>query len=267
MSSPPPNPAPLAVGVRDLGFARGAGFLGQGLRLWRTRPGLMLLGLVPALIVAALVLTALVLLVVYADDVIAALTPFADDWAGVWRGLLRVGLLLVVLVGAGVLAMVTFTGLTLAVGDPFYERIWKDVEISLGGTVPEHGVGWLRGALDGLVLVGAGLLTAVLVFVCGFLPVVGAVVGFVLGLVLSGRLLAAELISRPLEARGLDRAARARLLRPHRGAVLGFGVCVQACFLVPFGGIAVMPAAVAGATYLARAVLEADAATGAPAGA
>ncbi|WP_278259308.1 hypothetical protein [Nocardioides convexus] len=65
-----------------------------------------------------------------------------------------------------------------------------------------------------------------------------------------------SLVSRPLEARGLDRAQRAALMKQHRGAMLGFGVCVQACFLIPLGGVAVMPAAVAGATYLAREALD-----------
>lgn len=241
-----------------MGFGRGIGFLVRGLRMWRERPRLMLLGIVPALIVAVLVGAALVTLVLVADDLIDWATPFADGWSDAPRGLFRGALYLLVLVGAGMLAIVTFTGLTLAVGDPFYEKIWKEVELSIGGDVPERGVGWVRGAIDGLVLVALGLATAVGVFVIGLLPVVGSVVGAVLGLVVSGRLLAGELVSRALEARGMGRAAQAALLRPHRGAMLGFGVCVQACFLVPGGGILVMPAAVAGATYLAREALAAS---------
>lgn len=239
-----------------MGFGQGAGFLLRGLRLWRERPRLMLLGIVPALIVGVLLAGAFVALVIYADDLIGWATPFADGWSEAIRTVFRVLLWLLVVAGAGMLAIVTFTGLTLAVGDPFYEKIWKEVELSLGGAVPDHGVGWLRGIVDGLVLVVMGIVTAVLVFVIGLLPLIGAVIGFVLGLVLSGRLLAGELVSRPLEARGLDRAQRAALMKQHRGAMLGFGVCVQACFLVPLGGIAVMPAAVAGATYLAREALD-----------
>jgi CysZ protein len=37
--------------------------------------------------------------------------------------------------------------------------------------------------------------------------------------------------------------------------VLGFGVAVQLCFLVPGGAIVVMPAAVAAATHLTRDLL------------
>jgi len=238
-----------------MGPGRGVGFLLRGLRLWRERPRLMLLGIVPALVVGVVVVGLLVTLLLLADDLIGWATPFADDWDAAVRGLFRGALYLLVLAGGAMLAVVTFTGLTLAVGDPFYERIWREVELSLGGDVPDRGVGWVRGAVDGLVLVGLGILTTVGVFAVGLLPVVGSVVGAGLGLVVSGRLLAGELVSRPLEARGMDRAARAALLRRHRGAMLGFGICVQACFLVPFGAVLVMPAAVAGATYLAREAL------------
>jgi len=80
----------------------------------------------------------------------------------------------------------------------------------------------------------------------------------------SGRLLAGELLSRPLEARGMDRVARAEVLRRDRASVLGFGVATQLCFLVPLGAVAVMPAAVAGATMLARDLLERPAAPAGP---
>lgn len=237
-------------------FRQGAGFLFTGLRLWRTRTRLMLLGIVPALIVAILLVAAFVGLVLVLDDVIAWGTPFADDWADGVRSTFRLIVYLGVLAGAVLLSIVTFTGLTLAVGDPFYERIWKEVERSIGGEVPERGVGWVRGALDGLVLVAMGVVMAIVVFLIGLLPVIGAIIGATLGLVVSGRLLAGELVSRPLEARGMDRVARKALMRQHRGAMLGFGVCVQACFVIPFGAILVMPAAVAGATYLAREALD-----------
>lgn len=241
---------------RAMGAREGAGFLLQGMRLWKERPRLMLLGIIPAVIVGVFIVSTFVVLVMYADDVIDWATPFADDWYDALRTTFRAVLYVLVLAGAAMLSIITFTGLTLAVGDPFYEKIWKEVEISLGGDVPDQGVGWLRGILDGLQLVLMGIGTAVLVFLLGLLPVIGAIAGFAIGLVVAGRLLAGELVSRPLEARGMDRAERRELMREHRRAMLGFGVCVQACFLVPLGGIAVMPGAVAGATYFAREALD-----------
>ncbi len=235
---------------------RGPGYLLRGLGLWRTRPGLMLLGMVPALLVLLLVAGTLVVLLLQVGDLVAWATPFADDWATALRAVVRTGLALLLVVGFLVVASMTFTALALTLGDPFYARIWSEIERMLGGEVPEDGPGFWRSAADGLVLAGTGVALGLGVVVLGLLPVVGAVVGVVLGVVVSGWLLAGELLSRPLEARGMDRAARAEVLRRDRGAVLGFGVATQLCFLVPLGAVAVMPAAVAGATMLARDLLD-----------
>lgn len=235
---------------------RGPSYLVRGLGLWRRRPDLMLLGMVPALLVLVAVLAALVVLLLHVGDLVAWATPFADDWSTGVRDLLRLGLGVLVVLGFVVVSSLTFTALTLMVGDPFYERIWAETERMLGGEVPGQGPGFWRSARDGLALAGTGLLLGLGVLVLGLLPVVGAVVGLVLGITVSGRLLAGELLSRPLEARGMDRVARAEVLRRDRGAVLGFGVATQLCFLVPLGAVAVMPAAVVGATVLARDLLE-----------
>ena len=72
-------------------------------------------------------------------------------------------------------------------------------------------------------------------------------------------LLADELTSRALTARGMVPAARRRLMRKHRARVVGFGVATQLCFIVPLGAVATMPSAVAGATLLARSLLDAPA--------
>ncbi|MDN5745014.1 MAG: EI24 domain-containing protein, partial [Nocardioidaceae bacterium] len=229
-----------------MGLGRGVAALARGLRLWRDRPRLMLLGIVPAVVVAILVGALLITWLFKADDVVSWATPFADDWNGSLRAAFRVVLTVLAVLGAAIAAVVTFTGLTLAVGDRFYEKIWKETERSLGGEVPTDGVGWLRGALDGVGLVLFGVAMAIVVFAIGLLPLIGGVVGAALGLLLAGRLLAGELVSRPLQARGFDRAARRTLLRPHRRALLGCGVCVQACCVVPLAVIAVMTAAGAG---------------------
>jgi CysZ protein len=239
-----------------MGAGHGFGCFLRGLGMWRSRPGLMLLGIVPALLVLLVFAAALVTLLLLVDDLVGWATPFADDWADGVRSAFRLLLGLALLLGAGLLAMMTFTGLTLALGDPFYDRIWRQTELMVGGDVPEHGVSWWRSARDALTLVGFGALTSLMVFVVGFVPVVGTIAGPTLGVLVAGRLLARELVSRPLEARGMDRAAQNAVLRGRGGALLGFGGAVQLCFLVPGGAVLVMPAAVAGATLLARDALD-----------
>ncbi|MFD4422134.1 EI24 domain-containing protein [Agromyces sp. NPDC058484] len=243
-------------------FFSGVGMLLRGFGFWARRPGVMFLGLIPAAIVFFVVLAALVALVFSLPGLTDWLTPFADAWVDPWPALLRGTIGAIVFAAAIVLAAVTFTALTLAVGDPFYERIWRAMELELGGEVPEQGTGFWRSVRDSAALIALGLVTAIGVALTGFVPVVGAVLAPTLGVVLSGRLLAMELSSRPFEARGIRSHARRAVLRGHRAQLLGFGVATQLCFMVPFGAIVTMPAAVAGSTLLARSALDAAAASG-----
>ncbi|WP_353828184.1 EI24 domain-containing protein [Agromyces sp. SYSU T0242] len=233
----------------------GARTLGRGFGFWRRDPGVMLLGLVPAAIVFAALVWGLVALGATLPGLVDLATPFADAWVEFWRLAFRTLVAVVLFAGAAVLAIVTFTALTLVVGDPFYERIWTAVESDAGGEAPGEAPGFWSGVGGAAVLLLQGLASAAIVGLTGLLPVVGTAAAAALGVVLTGRILARELTARPLDARGLDRAARRALLRRHRWRLLGFGVATQLCFLVPLGAIATMPAAVAGATLLARRML------------
>ena len=131
-------------------FAGGVGHLARGFGMWRRRPGLMLLGMVPALIVFLLLLAAFLVLLWKVDDLVGWATPFADDWATTARTVLRIGLMLAVLSAAIFVSAALFVALTLAVGEPFYERIWRATEQMLGGPVPDHEIGTLRSVGDSL---------------------------------------------------------------------------------------------------------------------
>ena len=241
-------------------FFSGVGMLLRGFGFWGRHPGVMLLGLIPAAIVFVLIVAGLATLAVNLAGLADWLTPFADSWVDPWPAIVQVAVGAVVFGGAIVFAAVTFTAITLVVGDPFYERIWRAVELELGGSVPEQGTGFWRSVRDGLGLIGIAFLTALVVGLIGFIPAVGAVAAPVLGVVLSGRLLALELTSRPFEARGITARDRRVLLRGRRAQLFGFGIATQLCFMVPFGAVIAMPAAVAGSTFLARAALDAAAA-------
>lgn len=239
--------------MRD--FLDGVRLLGGGWAFWRRRPRAMALGLVPAALVGVLAAGALVLLAVNLGTVAGWLTPFADDWSPALRRATELAAAAVALAAGIVLVVVTFTAVTLAVGEPFYDRIWRAVEQDATGTVPVGSTGVWRGAVDGLALVARGLVAAALAALVGLVPVVGAALGWAAGVLLTGWVLAHELSSRALVARGIPRRERNALLRRHRGQALGFGVATQLCFLVPGGAVATMPAAVAGSTLLAHALL------------
>lgn len=237
-------------------FATGIRFLGRGFSYWRRRPGLMALGLVPAIIALLLLAAALVPLFLSLGSLTTWATPFADDWDQFWANALRTVLGTVVAIAALVLASVVFTALTLLIGDPFYQRIWRAIETDLGGPVPEDD-GSLRVAIgESIRLIVLGALVALLTLVLGLIPVIGTVAAFITGVLLTGRLLARELTGRALNARDIPTAARSALFAANRSRLLGFGAATQLCFLVPLGGVFIMPTAVAGATVLARDLLD-----------
>jgi CysZ protein len=229
----------------------GVGYLGRGLGYWRRRPRLMLLGLLPALLAFVLLVAALVPLFWHLDVIAAALTPFADTWADGWRIALRIGAGAAVGIGGLVLAWAVFTALALAIGDPFYQRISDAVEHDLGRA--DEGSGSSLGATirESIRLVLLGLLAGVVTMLLGLIPGIGGVLSAVLGVVLTGNLLARELTDRAFDAHDVPAERRRALRRGRRSRVLGFGALTQLCFLVPLGAIITMPAAVAGATMLA----------------
>jgi uncharacterized protein involved in cysteine biosynthesis len=244
----------VSKALRDV--VTGVAYLARGLGWTARHPRWWLFGLIPALIALVLYILAFVLLVVYVGDLAEAATPFADRWSEGPRQTVRfiAGL---GIVGAGAfVAVITFTALTLLIGEPFYERLAVRVEESAGGAPPEPDVPivtqLLRGLGDAIVVGAMALLLAVLFFALGFLPGIGQTVVPVVAACVSGYLLAGELTSLALERRGLRRRERHALLRRARPLAVGFGTATFVMFLIPFGAVFAMPGAVAGGTLLAR---------------
>ena len=240
-------------------FLFGASLLLRGLGLVLRRPKLLVLGLLPAAIAGVLYAAALVALIDFLPQLSRDVTWFADGWAQGWRDLTHV------LAGAGLLGVfallgiLTFTAVTLLIGDPFYERISELVEDRFGGVPDEVEVGFwrslARSLADSVRLIVLSILIGIPLFFAGFLPLVGQTVVPVIGAAVGGWLLAVELTGVPFQRRGKRLADRRVVLRGNRPLALGFGVAVFCCFLIPLGAILLMPAAVAGATLLSRTVL------------
>jgi len=236
-------------------FLAGAGTLVRGLGQWRRTPGAMALGLIPGAVVGLFAIAALVAWGITLSRVVDDWTPFADTWMPFWADALRTAIGVASFVAALLLVAVTFTAVTLTVGEPVYDRIWRATERSTLGRVPDAEYGFLRSLGDSVRLILRGILAAVLAWLVGLVPLVGGPLGVAVGIGLTGWLLADELTARALSARGLDRRARRAVIRAHRARALGFGVATQLCFLVPLGAVAVMPAAVAGSTLWAHDAL------------
>ncbi len=240
-------------------FVLGAGLLGRGLSLCLRHPRMFVLGIIPALISGLLYAVALITLVVFVDDLAGAVTWFADDWPTVWRDAMRIFAGLALVGVAGMVSVLTFTAVTLLIGDPFYERISEQIEQRFGGVPGEVEVPWwrsLRRSLwDSLRLIALSILIGIPLFFLGLVPLVGQTVIPVIGALIGGWFLALELVGVPFFRRGLRLPDRRRVLAGHRRLALGFGVSVFCCFLIPLGAVLLMPAAVAGAALLSRRAL------------
>ncbi|WP_407839312.1 EI24 domain-containing protein [Streptomyces sp. DSM 116496] len=247
--------------MRDL--AGGFGYLLAGQR-WVLRHGRWLgFGLLPGLVSLVLYAGALIGLGYGADDLTAWATPFADDWSSPWLGLFRGFLTALVFCLGLFLAVITFTAVTLLVGQPFYESLSEQVDRTEGGEVPESGLTlaqelWIS-ARDSLRILGRVLLFGILLFALGFVPVIGQTVVPVLGFCVSGFFLAQELTSVALMRRRVQLTEQLALLRRRRMLALGFGVPLVLSFLVPLVAVFLMPGAVAGATLMVRDLVGDDA--------
>ncbi|MFJ6379595.1 EI24 domain-containing protein [Kitasatospora sp. NPDC092039] len=213
-------------------------------------------GMLPALIALVGYVVALAFLGAWSVDLAAWATPFADRWGSPWRDLLRDALAAIVFGGGLLLSLLTFTAVTLLVGQPFYEALCAAVDESEGGapTPPDIPV-WLELLIalrDSVYVLARVAAFGVLLFACGFIPVIGQTVVPALGFLVSGFFLTVELTAVALQRRGVPQPERIRLLRGRLGLALGFGTPLVLAFLVPLVTVLAMPGAVAGATLLAR---------------
>jgi CysZ protein len=254
-----------ATGPRPSAFKdlfNGVGYLLRGIGWTARNPAPWLFGLIPALIVLAAYVAGLVTLAFYLDDLAGWVTPFADGWSDGARTSARVVAGIAIYGAALFHAVLTYTAVTLLVGDPFYEAIAVRVEESQGGAPPDPDVPLLvqigRALKDALLLGLVALLFAVVFFAAGFLPILGQTVVPVVAALVSGYFLAGELTSIALERRGLRRRERFARLKENRALTVGFGTATFVMFLIPLGAVFAMPGAVAGATLLARERLADD---------
>ncbi|MEW1923948.1 EI24 domain-containing protein [Streptomyces sp. NPDC088360] len=246
--------------MRDLG--RGFGYLMKGQR-WVAQHGKQFgVGLLPGLITLLLYAAALVALALWGADFVGWATPFADDWSSPWIGLFRGFLTALLFALALLLSVITFTAVTLLVGQPFYESLSEKVDISVDGYAPESGLPLWRelwiSARDSLRIVLRAAVWGLLLFALGFIPVVGQTVVPVVGLCVTGFFLVEELTAVALQRRGVEARERLALLRARRQLAWGFGTPLAVAFLVPFVAVFLMPGAVAGATLMARELMGED---------
>src|SRR5437762_11879586 len=117
---------------RPRDFVTGIGLLGKGLAMYSRSPGLLLLGMLPALIAFMLLFAAFVAVLYFIGPESHAITWFADGWPVAARDAMRVLAGIAIVVAFVFISIICYTALALAIGDPFYEKISQRVEEHYG---------------------------------------------------------------------------------------------------------------------------------------
>lgn len=240
----------------------GAGLLLRGLKMVVSRPKLFALGMVPPLVTSVLLVVVLVVLGLNLDTIVGAFTGFADQW-GTLGTVVRAVIAVVLFLAVLLLMVLTFTTLTLALGDPIYQRISQRVDAELGAlpAAPSEPTGVMvaRTIKQTVATIGLSLLAAIGCFAVGLVPAVGTVLAAIVSAITGGRLMVREITGPAFERRGLfQTAARRPILQQHRALTMGFGIPVFWLLSIPGVAILVFPAAVAGATMLVRRMHPAE---------
>jgi CysZ protein len=247
-------------------FIAGTRALVTGFDLIVRTPKLLLLGALPALISTVLQLAALGALLYFSADLASWMTPFAHGWPHFWRGALRVVVGVALIAGAVLLCVVSFVALTLLIGAPFYERIAEEAEQRLGldtrGDAAPWWHLWGRAVRDLLGLTVMALVGTVVLFVLGFVPLVGQIVAPIGTALFGAWLLSLEMVGQVFQRLGLGLGDRRRVLRRHRATALGFGLPTYLLCLVPVAPLIVIPSAVVGGTLMAHHMLATRPASG-----
>lgn len=243
--------------MRD--FISGVRYFGQGLGMLFSRPRLLLTGMLPAVLTTVLLAGAMIALLANIGDLAALITPFAGHWSGGWRDATRFAAGLALTGSAVLLGLVGFTTLTLIVGGPFYEHIAERIEDDQGVTEGHVDLSWwkllLLGLRDGILLLLRSLVFTFLLFLAGFLPVIGQSVVPVLLVLVTAWFVALEVVAVPFYRRGIDLRGRSAMLRRRRMLAVGLGLPAALLCMIPLMAIVVMPVAFAGGVLVAQDTL------------
>lgn len=232
----------LANGVRDVG--RGFAALREHPRLWKY---VLAPALISLLVYAALIAGA----VAIAHPLIARITDHLPSFLSGLAG----GLITIVLgVVLAVVALFLFVSIAGIIAGPFCEALSEHLEEAMTGRPAApfslatflHGLG--LAIAHGLRRLLASLWGFALVFLIGWIPVVGTIAAIALGGYLTANAAAYDCYDAVLGRRNLAYRAKLAYLSQHRGRTLGLGAGIAAMMLVPVVNLVALGLGSAGAT-------------------
>jgi CysZ protein len=228
------------------GFLRGLACPFRAFPLILRSRRMLLLGLLPFVLCLLIYVGFFVAVLLLTDDVVGLIVE-PGAW---WRTVLRVALLVALPVAFLVFSVFTYTAFCFVVAGPLYEWLSAGAERAVTGSVEEEPFS-VRGMLVDL---GRALMLAVAVLSIELFVLVLSIllvpVTTVLGVMASAVLLAVEYLDYPMGRRRMGLRQRVRFARRHVWELLGLGLPLLFCLMVPFVGALFLPVGVVGGTLL-----------------
>lgn len=235
--------------MNELG--RGLGDVGRGFRFLNAHPRLWSWVMAPAAITLVLLGAMIYLVLRIADSLVARVTSWLPDAIAGAGGWVIWVIVFVALIFGAFLVFVSVAGI---VAGPFNEMVSEAVEEQVTGKRgPAFSFGafttsFARGIGHGLKRVVAAVVGALLLFVLGFVPVIGSIAAFVLGGYFTARGAAYDCYDAILSRRELPYDAKTAYLAERRGRTLGLGAAVAGMLFVPIVNLVALGVGAVGAT-------------------
>jgi CysZ protein len=241
-------------------IASGFSDAGKALDFLKSRPRLWKWLVMPA-IVTLLVLVGLVIgVAALVDPLIAWVAAHVPSWLeAIVSWILRI----VVIAGVGMAAMVIFVAVAGMIAGPFNEMLSEAVEEELTGKAgPPFAFGtFVRDAFVGIAhalrRLALSLVWLVLLFVLGFVPVIGTIAAFAIGLYIAAGASAYDAYDAVMSRRGFSYAQKQAFLAKHRSRSMGLGGAITGLLFVPFVNLVALGL---GATAATLATVEIESA-------
>ena len=232
-------------------LTRGLHDLGRGFEFVKRHPSLWRWVVAPSLITLLLLVAAVAGVAALTEPLVGWVTSHLPSWLETIAGVI---LTILVVIGLSLAALLVFVSVAGMIAGPFNELLSEAVEARLTGkpAAPFSLAAFLRGAVlgiaHGLRRLATALVGVLLLFVLGFIPVIGTIAAAAIGLWLAGRGAAYDAYYAVLSRRELPYRDKLAYLDRHRGRTLGLGLAVTGMLLVPGLNLLALGLGAAGAT-------------------
>lgn len=209
----------------------------------------------PALVTLAVMIGLVIGVVHLVDPVVVWLTDWLPEFL---RDIASAVVWLIAVVGLGAGALFVFVAVVGIVAGPFNEMLSEAIEARLTGQPsPAFSVGafvrsFVRGIGHGIRRLIVAVLSFLLVFALGFIPVIGTIGAVVLGFYFTARGAAYDCYDAVLARRELSYRDKIGFLAAHRSRTLGLGAGVTLLLFVPVVNLVALGLGAAGATIAAQ---------------